>query len=279
MPEFQLFRIKVYENNQLHLFEDLTRPQILLTLLEQGPAAELRRGITWHVGKIHRLDDTAIYFRLGKTTRSTVEVFREGDFVETEFESAPYTHIFLDRELGVTAIARKTRLAPRPQGIARQLERLLNETPWLKERGHRIEIGALKDPEEFIQYLRSAYSVRRFSVTFTPPNPLDIDDDITRPFQEWLSSTKAIKGKAEIDGPELDAEKLASVARSAAATGNEASARLSLEKEARPVTKHLSGGPVTIGQDELGAEEEKVTFLARIRAVFRRVAGKDGDET
>jgi hypothetical protein len=277
MPEFQLFRLKVYPSEQGHLFENLTRPEILLRVLEVSQPTELRKGITWHVGKLHRLDPEAIYFRLGKTTRATVEVFREGDFVEAEYESAPYTHVLLDTRLSLTAIAQKPRLAPTPAGTARQLQRLLNEADWAKSRGHTFEIAAIKDPDSFLAYLRSGFAVRRFSATFTPPNPLDIDEDITKPFQRWLKDSNATRGKANIQGGALDVARLETVARSAAATGNEATALLTLEKDARPVKKHLTGGPVTVTQMDVDSEDEKVTLVDRVRAAYHRVSGTNGE--
>lgn len=277
MPDFQLFRLKVYPNEQQHLFEDLPRAEILSHVLQEYPAIELRKGMTWHVGKLHRLDSEAVYFRLGRTTTSTLEVFRDGDFIEAEFEAAPYTHVLLDTALGVCGIANKPRLAPTPGGIARQLGRLLNEADWTRTRGHRFEIDAIKDPEDFLAYLRSAYVVTRFSVTFSPPNPMDLDEDITKPFQRWLADTNAAKGKAGIEGKGLDSSRLEVVTRSAAATGNEASATLTLEKDTKPVKKRLTGGPVTVGQEDVDTVEDKKTLLDRIRAAYRRVVGSNGE--
>lgn len=277
MPDFQLFRVKLYESP--HLFDDLTRPQILMHVLGLSPVIEPRKGVIWHIGKLQALGPDAAYFRLGKTTTSTLEVFREGDFVEAEFESAPYTHVIVDSAQGVAAIARKPRLAPNAEGIARQLERLLNDADWTRSRHHEFEIDPLKDPEDFLKYLRSATAVTRFVVTFTRPNPLDIDEDITGPFQRWLGTANATDGKAEIEGDDLDATKLEAVARSAAATGNNATAVLSLEEEARPVKKSLRGGPVTVTHEDVSSQEEKLSLLERVRVVYRRIAGTNGNPT
>ena len=75
MLEFYLYRFRVHPATQRNLFTgEKTRPEILREVLASLPAGELRRGIVWRVGNVNPLDESSLYFRIGRTTRSTVEM-------------------------------------------------------------------------------------------------------------------------------------------------------------------------------------------------------------
>src|ERR1035437_5051323 len=209
MLDFQLFRIKVYPSLQGDLFsKNITRPEMLRETIESLPSGEFRHGLTWHIGNVTAIDDKGLYFRLGRTSTSTLEIFdeTEGGFVDQEFETAPYTHAVVDVELEVCAIAKKTRLSPTTFGIATRFVRLLNESPKAVEFQALFEIDEVKDPEDFIDHLKRAYSISKFWVIFSRANAFDANEHFVKPFQQMLEASNGEKGKAELKGQNLNAE-------------------------------------------------------------------------
>lgn len=62
-------------------------------------------------------------------------------------------------------------------------------------------------------------------MTFSRPNAFDANDFV-KPFQGLLAAAHGEKGKAELMGGALKSESLEELARSAAATGNDAGATM-----------------------------------------------------
>jgi hypothetical protein len=276
MLEFQLFRIRVYPSQQRDLFDkDRTRPEMLREAIESLPSGEFRHGLIWHIGNITAIDESGLYFRLGRTSTSTLEIYdeSEGGFVDQEFETAPYTHAIVDVELEVCAIAKKTRLSPATPGIARQFARLLNESPKATEFQALFEIDEVKDPEDFIAHLKGAYSISKFWVLFSRPNAFDAHEHFVKPFQRMVEASNGEKGRAELKGQNLNATTLETVARSAAATGDDAGAWMKPSRQARRVKKRLKGSSVNTSQEDVADEKQKRTLMDRVRALYRKVRG------
>ncbi len=276
MLEFQLFRLKVFPTRQGDLFRnEMTRAEVLAAVIRSVPEVELREGSVWHIGNVSDVEETALYFRLGRTTKSTVERYKDGNFVDEPFEAAPYTHVIVDLELEVSAIARKPRLSPRANAIADAFARLLNESQEGARLNAKFEIGEMADPEEFIAQLASAYNVSKFWVAFSKPNPFDVNQDFVRPMQKLLSDSDGDQGKTELKGTALRPEVLQDVARSAAATGDNAGATMQLDQAGQRVKKTLRQNPVVITQEDVTETEDKKTLLRRMREVYRRIRGRD----
>ena len=209
MVEFQLFRIKVYPPSQTNLLEpERTRPELLVEVIRSMPLLELRVGSEWSIGNLRQIDDYGLYFRVGRTAKSKTSV-KEGDnFVDQDFESAPYTHVLLDTTLEVLAVAKKSQLSPNVAGIANQLSKLLNRCERAKDLSTEFQIDTIQDPEKFIEYIESAYEIFKFTMTLSRPNPFDVDEDFQKPMQKLLEETKAQKGKAEVQGRNLNSDRL-----------------------------------------------------------------------
>ena len=62
--------------------------------------------------------------------------------------------------------------------------------------------------------------------TFTGPNPTDADEYFQRPLEVYADKSKADRGVIQIFGSNLDKNVVIAVARTNAATGNDASARI-----------------------------------------------------
>lgn len=277
MPEFQLFRIKVYLPAQLSLIhENASRVQILISAINSTPSAALRRGNIWHVGNVAPVGEDAVYFRIGRTSTATFGLFQEGRFEDAEFETAPYTHVLADLRLGLCAIARKAQLAPTTASIAKRLERLLNEAASRPMTAAQFEIAEISDPESLVTYIREAYAISRFWLTVTPPNPLDVNEDFVRPLQRALAGSNGDQAKAEIRGHDLEREVLEDLARSAASSGNDAGATLVARTEGRRVRKRLRGNSVTVEQENVDSEASRRQLLEWIRSTYNRIRGGGG---
>ncbi|HLE87481.1 MAG TPA: hypothetical protein VI727_07430 [Candidatus Brocadiaceae bacterium] len=279
MLAFQLFRIKVYPSPQLHLMEKTKSPsEILKETIDTLPYAELRKGMIWHIGNVSPIDENGLYFRVGRTTKSKIEVYQDGNFVDEEFETAPYTHLILDISLEVCAIAGKSKLSPKTTGIANQFIRLLNESNYAHTKKVTFEIDEINDPEDFVSHLKRAYAISKFWVTFSKPNPFDVNEDFYKPMEKLLKASDGAKGKTELGGSNLKSDSLEDLARTAASTGNEAGAWLQPEQERPKVKKLLKGNPVGVSQEDVADEGQRKNLLQGVRDLYRKVRGRDGKQ-
>ncbi len=274
MLEFQLFRIKVYPSKQMFFGGDKKPSGILLETLDSPSLTEFHRGMIWHVGNVSKIDETGLYFRVGKITKAKRGIYQNGNFVDEEFEEAPYTHVVVDIPIEVCAIAKNPKLSQTQRGIANRLARLLSNSDTGRHYEAEFEIDLLKDPEDFVTHLRRAYTISRFWMTFTRPNPFDSERDFTMPFSRLLKEAQAEKGKAQIEGEDLKPQILEGLAHSAAATGNDAVARLQLDEKQKPTTMRLRDNPVFIQADDVADDKQKKTLLDKVRQVYQKVRGK-----
>lgn len=279
MLEFQLFRIMVHLPKQKSLFPvPETREEILRHMIHSKPSAEFKKAMTWHVGNISQLDQHGVYFRVGRTTTSKIEVYQNGNFVDEEFETAPYTHVILDLFLQVCAIARKAKLSPTAFGIARQLVRLFNHSSLAQSLQARFEIGQINDPEDFISHIQRAYRISKFWVTFSKPNAWDVNQDFHKPWQRLLQETDGERGKTELQGLDMRSPVLVELARSAASAGDDASASIYMGEGQPRINKRLKGNPVTVRQEDVDSEEQRSKLLQLIQHVYRTIRGRGSTE-
>jgi hypothetical protein len=270
--EYSLFRAKFIKPSQTSLLHtDLAPRDLFLLALKERPSGELRKGYIWHIGNIQYFSETAGYFAVGRTTKSTIEKFDKltGDFVEEELEESPYTHCVFDARIGIIGIARKASIAPTAKGVAARIEQLLSMSRVIIENDISVEIAPIPDPEGFLRALATAYRVTRFAATFRGPNPFDADEHFQKPLSVYLSSANGEKGKAQIQGNDLNREVLQDVTRSTAATGNEASASIIKGQSQKSITINLKGDPVKRRYDE--DEHIPKTVLADLINLYHRV--------
>jgi hypothetical protein len=251
--QYNLYRVKMIRPPQSILFESKKTPeQLLLSALKEKPSVELRKNYIWHIGNITMLNDHQGYFAVGRTTLTTVAKFDNstGNFLDEPSETSPYTHVVFDSSLGVIAIAKKPLLAPTTKGLASTLERLLQTTVVTLENELDVEIDIIPDPTGFIQHVKIAHAVKKFTASFTGPNPFDADEFFQKPLSVYAGVANASEGKASISGEDLDKGVVIEVAKSTAATGNKASARVQQEHGKRPITVNMSGDPVKMVYEE-----------------------------
>lgn len=279
MRNIWLFRIKIIEVEQGALFRSQqSRSDFLSGLINRKPDGEIRKGYVWHIGNVSDLDDSGLFFAIGRTTKTSKELYDEesGDFLAVEDEEAPFTNVFCDFSLGVLGIVPKTRLSPSPKGMARSLEKLLNHQREVADQGFRIEVSEIWDPEGFLQHIRQAYAVITFSVEFGKPNPFDVQKEFHEPMEKYLEASGGEAGKTTIRGEDLDRDTVEDVTRSVASAGKNASARLRREVGQKPIVKHVKGDPVIVPADD-EEMDNRVGILNRIREAYQRVRRRGGE--
>ena len=73
---YQLFRVRMTAPSQRDMFKKAPdRPTVLRSILELRPSGEFRTGSVWHIGNVEALDSNSIYFAVGRTARTTWELF------------------------------------------------------------------------------------------------------------------------------------------------------------------------------------------------------------
>lgn len=274
--EYSLFRAKFIKSKQSSIFdENLKTKDIFLNALTEKPSGELRKGNIWHIGNIEKFSADTGYFAIGRTTNSTIEKFDNstGNFTEEALEESPYTHCVFDAEIGIIGIAKKTSLAPTAISIAERVENLLSQADVILNNNILVEIRPIPDPDGFLKSLISAYQVSSFTASFRGPNPFDADEHFQKPLSVYLSAAKGEKGKANIQGTDLDRKVLQDVTRSTAATGNEASARIKKNKAEKSIIISLKGNPVKRRYDE--DEHQPKQVLVDLTNLYHRIRNDD----
>lgn len=279
MSSIYLFRLTAIDTEQRGLFETAEpRPEFLKELIMGKPSAVIREGYVWHIGNVNPIDRDGLFFAAGRTTKTSKEQYDEetGNFLEVEEEESPFTYAIYDASYSVLGLAPKARLSPTVKGIARNVERLLNDQAAVKDNAIRIEVREIWDPEDFLQQVHDAYAVVGFTVEFGEPNPFDVENDFHKPAQRYLEATGGSKGKTTVQGEDLDRERVDEVTRSVASTGNDAKARLRKEAGQRPITRHMRGDPVSISKEEVESEEP-ASILRRLKDAYERVRRHGGE--
>ena len=242
-------------------------------MINERPSAELRKGYWWHIGNVDTIDNRGAYFALGRTTKSIVELYdiETRNFIVDEHAESPYTHAYIDFPLQVLAIAYKPRLAPYTNTIAKQLEKMLNFQEALRRADVVADIAPLNDPRDFLTHIKVASVVQSFTAEITLPNPFDSHEDFEKPYQKFVKATEGYKGKAMVQGNDLNREVIGEVARACAAAGNDASARMKDTEQSRFRTRRLKGRAVTLDYDDKDPDESPKSFLDAIRETYKAI--------
>lgn len=271
--EYYLYRAKFIKSAQLPLLaENQSSMDIFLGSIHDKPEYTLSGGSEWHIGNVILFDDFSGSFAVGRTTKTTVEKFdkESGDFVDELDDSGPYTVVIFDAKIGLIGIAKKSKLAPNASSIARRIKDLLSTTKTAIDSGVDVRIDVIPDPEDFLDKLRSAYSIRKFRATFTGPNPVDADELFQKPLSVYAQSMGASSGTLEVTGDALNEEVAESVAKSTAATGNTASARVVSSKGSKPRNIRMKGDAVVVTVEE---EAKNTQVLEKMHEEYARVRG------
>lgn len=271
--EYHLYRAKFIKPAQLPLLaENQSSMDIFLKSILDKPEYNLSSGGEWHIGNVKQFDEFSGSFAVGRTTKTTVEKFdkKSGDFIDELDDSGPYTVVIFDARIGLIGIAKKSKLAPKASDIARRIIDLLSTTKTAIDTGVDVRVDIIPDPKGFLDKLRGAYSIRKFRATFTGPNPVDADELFQKPLSVYAQSIRASSGTLEVNGEALSEEVAESVAKSTAATGNTASARVVTSKGNNAENIKMKGDAVVVTVSEAATTTE---VLEKMRKEYARVRG------
>lgn len=269
--EYHLYRTKFIKPSQVDLFQpELSAREMFETGLAERPSIELRENNVWHVGNVEYFSDGSGRFAIGRTTLTTVEKFdaSTGNFTELVDDSGPYTFVYFDSKLGLLGIGKKTKVAADVKSIARKIQKLLLSTALVKRNNIDVRVEFIRDPEGFLQKLYAAYAIKRFKATFTGPNPIDADELFQKPMSYYCQQLGAEQGSVTVAGESLNENSVAAVAKSTAATANDATAVIQNSRGERPVSISFKGDAkkVIVEQDT-----EKEDVLRAIQNTYKEV--------
>ena len=256
----------------MSLLEDNSTPaDIMLKAIAEKPYAQFRQGYTWHIANLTAFDSATGYFAIGRTTPTSIPKLDQetGDFVDTEDDTSPYTYVVYDAGIGLMAIQRESELVGVTEEIATKIQRLLNNTQAVRSRDMDVRIQAIPDPTDFIAKIENAYAIKKFTATFTGPNPIDADELFQKPLSVYLKATNGTEGAATVESTHLNSEVVSAVARSTAATGNSASARIQEVKGKRAIKINLGGDPVKLPYE--ADEVDPKVVLEDAQAAYQKV--------
>ena len=278
MYNFYLFRIKA-ERREYDLFTDdrLTSPILIQKAISEGLSKEVRRKQTWRLGNSEKIGDHATLFAFGKVLKSKRDGYdeEEGNFTEVDDTDAPHTCVIVDLKTQVCAIAHKPSVNAQVENVGNNLAKVLSSTKICEEQSVTITISPIKDLDDFISLIERAEQVSMFEMTFSPPNPFDVEKDFHRPMESLLESANAGEGKTRIKGQKLDKGVVKQLARSVVSAGNDASAKIKMPGDKKASLKKIAGSQKTVQADDIIVTEEKHKLLDRIRQVYYKLRGRD----
>jgi hypothetical protein len=261
--EYHLYRAKFIKPAQLTLFaENKSSMELFLSSIHDKPNFSLTSGSEWHLGNVKMIGDYSGSFAVGRTTKTTFEKFNKetGDFLDELDDLAPYTTVIFDAKIGLLGISKKSKLAPNALSIARRIKDLLLTTKTAIESGIDVRVDVIPDPEDFLDKLRGAYSIRKFKATFTGPNPIDADELFQKPLSVYARNMGASSGTLEVVGDSLNED----------ATGNTATARIVPERGVKAKNIKMKGDAVVVTVDQ---EASNSQVLEQMQVEYMRVRG------
>ena len=269
--EFHMYRVKFIKSAQFHLFHpDLTPQEMMKQAMAERPSVKIKKGHVWHLGNVEYITNSAGRFAVGRTTKTTVEKFDAdtGNFVEHIDDSGPYTFTYFDTNLGLLGICKKAKVAADVKAIARKLQILFSDTIIARRHTVEVRVTHIPDPQDFIQKLHSAYSIKKFKAAFTGPNPIDADELFQKPMAYYCQQLEGEVGNVVVIGSSLNEAAVVAVAKSTAATANTASALIQTKRGSRPVSISLKGDASKVFIEE---DTNKTEVLEAIQEAYREI--------
>lgn len=231
---FYLFRVKFIRDHQKNIFDDGATPeQIFINAIKEKPSIKLPRGGEWKLSNLENIGIHGGKFAVGRITQANTDKYdySSDEFIETKDQQGPFATIYFDSRLGVVAIEEKSKVNSKVDATAKRLHDLLNQSDAVSNRMIKCRVQELRDPDDFIKKIKESTRVLSLRSTFTGPNPVDADDYFQKPLEVYADKSKADRGVIQIFGSNLDKEVVIAVARTNAATSNDASAKI--EKNGR----------------------------------------------
>lgn len=275
MIQFVLFRLRTIRQTQSEIFED-SPPEVIRKIISNPAEISLRKNSRWNIGTPKVIDDNTYYFKFGKMTKETKGKFEDGDFVEEQEENARYTHVFLDGNLGVVAIAKKSSLSPETSSIAGKLAGYLNKCQFATVHNLTFEVKEIKDPSDFIEFIRSAYTITQFSFTYSKPNPFDAHK-IIKQNEDYADAMNGV-GRNTVSGRALNPVIVEEMSNSIAATGDDAHVVAIDKPNGVKKKRHLKKSNSATMQIQDESMEMKKDVIRLIRTLYNKIRNRDREE-
>ncbi|HKR15953.1 hypothetical protein [Rhizorhapis sp.] len=269
-----LLRVKCETLPQAQLFTTDQAPvEIITESLRSKPTADVGRGSEWHIGNVEFVADGGISFAMGRTQAVKSPQFDSNthDFLEEEAMRAPFAFGVFDTKNQVCGIVRKAGVSQKSREIANKLQILLNSSGISAASNREITVEPIGDPIGFIEEIRNADAVIRFSFTVSRPNPADVNRLIQKPAEEFTELSNGSKAKVEVEGENLDKDVIEDVAKAVASVGEHASASVRQPSGGRPKVIHLGGNPVVESISPKNNESVFEAILKGARKAYSRV--------
>jgi hypothetical protein len=246
---------------------------IIRESFEQKPTAPVARGSEWHIGNVSKLNDTALSFAMGRTMAVTSPQFdpTNHNFMDEEAQRAPYTLGIFDFDTQVCGILRRPGVSQKASEIAGKLATLLNSSGVPQKYNCTIVVDPIFDPAPFLQQIRSAASVNKFTFFVSRPNPQDVDRLIQQPAERYTEQLNGTKTKIETEGDNLDKELVEDMANATAAKGDDASAVIRAEEGAKLKKIQLRGSALVEPVEEAADSGILLSMLDAATSAYRRV--------
>lgn len=269
-----LCRIHVQRERQLSLefHGERTPGEILNEAIWSRPGVILRLGTAWSIANVRSIDERSLYFRIG------CEKYKEqgakdeaGDFVSEVHPVAPHTHVILDWDLEVCAIAPNSELGDK-RALPSRLKKLLNESETAKTGGYVFDVRPIDNPEEFVRWIGSASRVTRYEMTFCGPNFFDVNEDFQKPLQRMAENIKGNDNKVVFQNQNgLEPDGLVPLSRAVIAAGNVVSAKCQTHPDGKLEKRSSKGNPATVEVDTLEDAPHWKTAIDFLRSGYRDI--------
>jgi hypothetical protein len=272
-----LVRIKCEGLPQGDFLREESEPVSVITKSFQfKPTADVGRGSEWHIGNVEALQDAGVAFAMGRTQAVRTPQFDADthNFLEEEALRAPFTLGVFDSTTQACGIIKKAGVSQSVIEISGKLEILLNSAPFAREANSRIVVEPISDPVNFIEAVRSAAFVTKFSFTVTRPNPADVNRLIQGPAKNFTSEIGGDRSKIEVEGDSLNPDIIVDVANAVAADGEQATATIRETPKGSIKRIYLSSNPVLERVETSPYDSVIQSILESTRRAYRRVRGK-----
>lgn len=270
-----VFRVRCEHLEQPEFFSEHRDPvAVILDAFDARPTTEVGGGSEWHIADTEIFAGNAAKFQIGRVQKISNPQFNERDlkFYEAEGERAPYANGVFDGDTQTCVIERKSSVSPKAIDLAPKLEKLLNSTRIASKSDLRIVVDELRDPENFIEQIRGAERVVRFSFSAEFENPHDVAALIHKPAERYNEAIGGEKTTIESRGQNLDKEIVEEMARSAASVGDPASATVKEAGATKGRAIYLRGTPL-LEKVEMPEQVEnlKDAMLSAARRAYHRI--------
>ena len=275
MATFYIYKLTIEES--IRGFQDLDRRKVILSAIGERPSFRSNRGTTWRIGNVQEYhDDNAITFSFGKITQATRGNYNDysGEFVEEPSPETSYTPVVIDLQLQICAIAYKSNIFPRIKNTAKMLEQVLQHATIFSETSSIIKLKRIDIPSDFLSQIEDAVNIYDFEMTFSLPNPFDVDRQFQKPMEELLREAKGEEGRVSIKASnkkKLNPNLIKKLTKSAVSSGNTVKARIRSLHDSKPAIIQSSNNPFIVKYVYKTADIDWKALLKKIRKAYHDI--------